>query len=67
MNHSRFSQEGIFGLLKKRVAGMPARQLCLRRGISPATFYKWKSKFGGMEVCQAKRLRPVEDETPKPK
>ena len=62
MKRSRFSEEQIIGVLKEQEAGMPTVEVCRRHGVSPATFYKWKSKFGGMEVSEAKRLRSLEDE-----
>ena len=65
MKRSRFSGEQIIGVLKEHEAGMPTAEICRRHGISPATFYKWKSKFGGMEVSEAKRLRALEDENSK--
>lgn len=65
MKRSRFSEEHIIGVLKEHEAGMPTVEVCRRQGISPATFYKWKSKFGGMEVSEAKRLRALEDENAK--
>jgi putative transposase len=65
MKRSRFSEEQITGILKEQEAGMPTVEVCRRHGVSPATFYKWKSKFGGMEVSEAKRLRPLEDEDAK--
>lgn len=65
MKRSRFSEEQIIGILKEQEAGMPTVEVCRRHGISPATFYKWKSKFGGMEVSEAKRLRALEDENAK--
>ena len=65
MKRSRFSEEQIIGVLKEHEAGLPTAELCRRHGISAATFYKWKSKFGGMEVSEAKRLRALEDENAK--
>jgi putative transposase len=65
MKRSRFSEEQIIGVLKEQEAGMPTVEVCRRHGVSPATFYKWKSKFGGMEVSEAKRLRALEDENAK--
>lgn len=65
MKRSRFSEEQIIGILKEQEAGMAMAEVCRRHGISPATFYKWKSKFGGMEVSEAKRLRALEDENAK--
>jgi len=65
MKRSRFSEEQIIGVLKEQEGGMPTVEVCRRHGVSPATFYKWKSKFGGMEVSEAKRLRSLEDENAK--
>lgn len=65
MRRSRFSEEQIIGILKEQEAGMPTAEVCRRHGISPATFYKWKSKFGGLEVFEAKRLQALEDENAK--
>ena len=65
MKRSRFSEEQIIGIVKEQEAGMPTVEVCRRHGVSPATFYKWKSKFGGMEVSEAKRLRSLEDENAK--
>lgn len=65
MKRSRFSEEQIIGVLKEQEAGMATAEVCRRHGISPATFYKWKSKFGGLEVSEAKRLRSLEDENAK--
>jgi putative transposase len=65
MKRSRFSEEQIIGILKEQEAGMATVEVCRRHGVSPATFYKWKSKFGGMEVSEAKRLRSLEDENAK--
>ena len=65
MKRSRFSEEQIIGVLKEHEAGMATAEVCRRHGISPATFYKWKSKFGGLEVSEAKRLRALEDENAK--
>ena len=65
MKRSRFSEEQIIGVLKEHEAGLPTAEFCRRHGISAATFYKWKSKFGGMEVSEAKRLRALEDENAK--
>ena len=57
MRKSRFREEQIIGILKKRQAGMGAKELCRTHGISDDTFYKWRSKYGGMEVSEAKRLK----------
>lgn len=65
MKRSRFSDEQIFGILKEHQAGMTAAELCRKHGISDATFYKWRSKYGGMEVSEAKRLKALEDENRK--
>ena len=65
MRKSRFSDEQIIGILKEHQAGLSAAELCRRHGISDATFYKWRSRFGGMEVSDAKRLRALEEENGK--
>ena len=65
MRRSRFSEEQIIAIMKEQEAGMATAEVCRRHGISPATFYKWKSKFGGMDVSEAKRLRALEDENAK--
>lgn len=65
MKRSRFSEEQIIGILKEHQAGMSAAELCRKYGVSDATFYKWRSKFGGMEVSDAKRLKALEDENSK--
>ena len=65
MKRSRFSDEQIIAILKEQEAGMPTAEVCRRHGISPATFYKWKAKYGGLEVSEAKRLRSLEDENAK--
>ena len=62
MKRSRFSEEQIIAVLKEQEAGMPTAEVCRRHGISSATFYKWKSKFGGLEVSDARRLRTPEQE-----
>ena len=58
----RFSEEQIIGLLKQQEAGATVAQLCREHNVSEGTFYKWKSKFGGLEVNEAKRLRQLEEE-----
>ena len=65
MKRSRFSDEQIIGILKEHQAGMTAVDLCRKHGISDATFYKWRSKYGGMEVSEAKRLKELEIENAK--
>ncbi len=62
MKRSRFSEEQIIGILKEHQAGQSAAELCRKHGISDATFYKWRSKYGGMEVSDAKKLKNLEDE-----
>ena len=62
MKRSRFSEEQIIAVLKEQEAGMPTAEVCRRHGISSATFYKWKSKFSGLEVSDARRLRTLEQE-----
>jgi putative transposase len=65
MKRSRFSEEQIIAILKEQEAGLPTAEVCRRHGVSSATFYKWKAKFGGLEVSEAKRLRQLEDENAK--
>jgi len=62
MPRKRHSEEQIIGILKQAEAGAKPTDLCREHGISDATFYKWKAKFGGLEVSDAKRLRALEDE-----
>ena len=62
MKRSRFSEEQIIGILKEHQAGATAADLCRKHGISDATFYKWRSKYGGMEVSDAKKLKALEVE-----
>jgi putative transposase len=62
MKRSRFNEEQIIAILKEQEGGMPTAEVCRRHGISSATFYKWKSKFGGLEVSEARRLRTLEEE-----
>jgi putative transposase len=61
----RFSEEQIIGFLKEADAGLPVVELCRKHGFSDASYYKWKAKFGGMEVSDAKRLRALEEENSK--
>ena len=65
MRKSRFSEEQIIGILKEHQVGIGAKELCRKHGISDATFYKWRSKYGGMEVSEAKRLKALEAENAK--
>ena len=62
MKRSRFSEEQIIGILKEHQAGLSAAEICRKHGISDATFYNWRSKYGGMEASEAKRLKALEDE-----
>jgi putative transposase len=65
MKKSRFTEEQIIGFLKQADAGMPVKELCRKGGFSDATFYKWRAKFGGMDVSDAKRLKELEGENGK--
>ena len=58
----RFSEEQIIGFLKEAEAGVPVKELCRKHGFSDASFYTWRSKYGGMEVSDAKRLKAMEQE-----
>ena len=62
MRQSRHTEEQIIGILKQAEVGMKTAEICRQHGISSATFYKWKGKYGGMEVSEARRLRQLEDE-----
>ena len=62
MKRSRFSDEQIIGILKEHKAGLSAAELCRKYGISDATFYTWRKKYGGMEVSETRRLKALEEE-----
>ena len=62
MKRSRFTEEQIIAILREQEAGAATADLCRRHGISSATFYAWKAKYGGMEVSEARRLKALEDE-----
>ena len=62
MKKSRFTEDQIIGVLKEHQAGIPTAELCRKHGISDATFYNWRSRYGGMEVSDARRLKSLEDE-----
>ena len=65
MRKGRFSEEQIIAILREQESGMATAEVCRRHGISSATFYAWKSKYGGLEVSEAKRLTSLEDENRK--
>jgi putative transposase len=65
MKRKRFADEQIIGILNEQELGAKTADLCRKHGISDATFYKWKSKYGGMEVAEAKRLKALEAENAK--
>ncbi len=65
MKRTRFSEEQIIGILKEHEAGVSVADLCRKYGVSDASIYKWKAKFGGMDVSEAKRLKGLEDENAK--
>ena len=65
MKRARFTEEQIIAVLREQEAGAATADVCRRHGISSATFYKWKAKFGGLDVSDAKRLRALEDENAK--
>jgi putative transposase len=62
MRKSRFTEAQIIGMIKEQEAGMPTAEVCRKHGLSQGTFYKYKSKFGGMEVSDVAKLRAMEDE-----
>ena len=65
MKRSRFTEEQIIGILREQEAGVATAEVCRRHGVSSATFYKWKAKYGGMDVSEARRLKALEDENAK--
>ena len=65
MRKSRFTEAQIIGMIKEQEAGLPTAELCRKHGLSPATFYKLKAKYGGMALSDAKRLKQLEDENAK--
>lgn len=65
MKRSRFTEEQIIGILREQEAGVPVADLCRTHGLSSPTFYKWKAKYGGMDVSEARRLKALEDENAK--
>lgn len=62
MKRSKFTEEQVIAILREQEAGAKTAEVCRRHGISSATFYAWKAKYGGMDVSDAKRLRALEDE-----
>ena len=62
MKRSRFTEEQIIAILKEQEAGVPVADLCRKHGVSNASIYKWKAKYGGMDVSESRRLKALEDE-----
>ena len=65
MKKSRFTEEQIIGMIKEQESGVKTADLCRKHGISPATFYTWKARYGGMDVSDAKRLKHLMEENAK--
>lgn len=65
MKRKRFTEEQIVGILKEHEAGVPVTEICRKHGVSDASIYKWKAKYGGLEVSDARRLKTLEEENSK--
>jgi putative transposase len=65
MKRSRFTEEQIIGILREQETGVTVTELCRKHGVSSPTFYKWKAKYGGMDVSEARKLKALEDENAK--
>ena len=65
MKKSRYSEEQIIAVLKEHQAGIPVADLCRKHGVSDATFYTWRKRYGGMDVSEARRLKGLEEENRK--
>ena len=66
MKRKRHTEEQIIAILREHEAGVATADICRKHGVSSATFYKWKAKFGGLDVSDARRLKALEDENAKP-